>query len=288
MSQYFPKSYEPFGRDINVKVDLSNYETETDLKNVSHVDVSSFALKSNLANLKTEVDKLDIDKLTPVPNDLAKLSNVVKNDVVKKTVYEKLVAKVNNIDITGFVLKTKYDTDKSDLEKKISDADKKIPDTSELAKKTDLNAKTAEIERKIPSITGLATNSVLTAVENKITDVSSLVKKTDYDTKISEIESKVNDLNHDKYVTTPEFNRLTTENFKARLAQADLITKTDFDTKLKKTSDRFTSNKSKHLLLENELKELKTFDLSYFKGKNYFEGNDGAQNTLVFQAMRKS
>ena len=133
MSQYFPKSYEPFGRDINVKVDLSNYATETDLKNVSHVDVSSFALKSNLANLKTEVDKLDIDKLTPVPNDLAKLSNVVKNDVVKKTVYEKLVAKVNNIDITGFVLKTKYDIDKSDLEKKINNADKKIPDTSELA-----------------------------------------------------------------------------------------------------------------------------------------------------------
>ena len=92
------------------------------------MDVSSFALKSNLANLKTVVDKLDIDKLTPVPNDLAKLSNVVKNDVVKKTEYDKLVAKVNKIDITGFVLKTRYDTDKSDLEKKISD-------TSDLAKK---------------------------------------------------------------------------------------------------------------------------------------------------------
>ena len=78
------------------------------------MDVSSFALKSNLANLKTEVDKLDIDKLTPVPNDLAKLSNVVKNNVVKKTVCGKLVAKVNNIDTTGFVLKTTYDTDKSD------------------------------------------------------------------------------------------------------------------------------------------------------------------------------
>ena len=116
MSQYFPKPYEPFGGDINVKVDLSNYATKTDLKNVSHKDVSSFALRSNLANLKTEVDKLDIDKLTPVPNDLAKLSNVVKNDVVKKTVYEKLVAKVNNIDTTGFVLKTAYDKDKSDLE----------------------------------------------------------------------------------------------------------------------------------------------------------------------------
>ena len=85
LSQYFPKPYELFRGDINVKVYLSNYATKTDLKNVSHVDASSFALKSNLANLKTEVDKLDIDKLTPIPNDLAKLSNVVKNDVVKKT-----------------------------------------------------------------------------------------------------------------------------------------------------------------------------------------------------------
>ena len=97
------------------------------------MDVSSFAQKSNLANLKTEVHKLDNDKLTPVSNDLAKLSNVVKNDVAKKTVYDKLVAKVNNINIIGFVLKTTYDTDKSDLEKKISDADKTIPDTSKLA-----------------------------------------------------------------------------------------------------------------------------------------------------------
>ena len=79
--------------------------------------LSSFALKSNLANLKTEEDKLDIDKLTPVPNDLAKLSNVVKTDVVKKTVYDKLVAQVNNIDATGFALKTTYDTDKSDSDK---------------------------------------------------------------------------------------------------------------------------------------------------------------------------
>ena len=83
MSQYFPKPYEPFGGDINVKVDLSNYATKTDLQNVSHVDVRSFALKSNVASLKTEVDKLDIDKLVPVPVDLSKLSDVVKNDVIK-------------------------------------------------------------------------------------------------------------------------------------------------------------------------------------------------------------
>ena len=110
MTQYFPKTYDPFGGDINViKVDLSNYATKTHLKNVSHVDISSFAGKSNLAKLKTEVDidKLDIDKLTPVPNDLANLSNVVKNDVVKKTEYDKLVSKVNGIDSTNFVKKTK-------------------------------------------------------------------------------------------------------------------------------------------------------------------------------------
>ena len=126
MTQYFPKPYDPFGGDINVKVHLSNYVTKTDLKKLSHLDVSSFVLKSNLVNLKTEVDKLDTDKLTPVANDLAKLSNVVKNDVVKKNVYDKLVTKVNNINITGFVLKTTYDTDKSNLEKEITDSDKKF------------------------------------------------------------------------------------------------------------------------------------------------------------------
>ena len=85
---------------------LSNYATKIDLKNVSHVDVSSFALKSNLASLKTEVDKLDIDKLVPIPVDLSKLSNVVKNDVVKKTEYNKLVTKVDNTDTRNFVKKS--------------------------------------------------------------------------------------------------------------------------------------------------------------------------------------
>ena len=84
MSQYFQKPYEPFGRDIKVKVDLSNYATKVDIKNISHVDTSSFALKTNLASLKTEVDKLDIDKLVPILVALSKLSDVVKNDIVKK------------------------------------------------------------------------------------------------------------------------------------------------------------------------------------------------------------
>ena len=80
-------------------------------QNITHVDVSSFASKTNLASLKVEVDKLDIDKLTPVPNDLVKLSNVVKNDLVKKIEYNKLLTKVNNTDTTGFFLKTKYEKD---------------------------------------------------------------------------------------------------------------------------------------------------------------------------------
>ena len=120
MSQYFPKPYEPFGRDINVTVDLSNYATKADIKNITHVDTSGFALKRNLAKLKSEVDKLDIDKLVPVPTDLSKLSNVVKNDVLKKTDYNKVVTKVDNIDASGFVFKTKYDVDKLKLENKNS------------------------------------------------------------------------------------------------------------------------------------------------------------------------
>ena len=103
---------------------MSNYATKADLKNATVVDTSKLAAKSDLVSLKAEVDKIDVDKLKTVPVDLSKLSNVADNDVVKKTKYGKLVAQVNNIDTSGFGLKTKYDADKSDLEKKISDADK--------------------------------------------------------------------------------------------------------------------------------------------------------------------
>ena len=180
MSQYFPKPFESFGGNINVKVDLSTYATKADIKNITHVDTSSSALKTNLANLKTEFDKLDIDKLVPVPVDLSKLSAVVKNDVVKKDVYDKLVAKVNNIDTSDLVLKTNYQTDKTELENK-------IPDVSDFVK----IAKLIEFENKIPDVSSLATKAAVTAVDNKIPDVSTLVKKTDYNTKITEIEKNL-------------------------------------------------------------------------------------------------
>ena len=269
MSQYFPKPFRSFGGNINVKVDLSNYATKTDLKNVTHVDTSSFALKTNLANLKTEVDKLDkldIDKLVSVPVDLSKLSDAVKNDAIKKAVYDKLVAKVTNIDTSDFVLKTKYKTGKTQLEKK-------IPDVSNLVKKPKLT----ELGNKIPDVSSLAT---------KTASVSSLVKKADYNTKIAEIEKKLTDHNDDKYTTTAEFNTLAADVFNARFSQANLITKTDFDAKLSSLNRKITTNKSKHLLVENELKKLKTFDSSYFIGKSQFE-EDGTQNYLVFQPLKK-
>ena len=113
-----------------------------------------------MASSKTEVDNLDIDKLAPVPADLRKLSDVVKSDVVKKTVYEKLVSKVNSIDTGGFILETKYDADKSETENK-------IPNTRGLVKKTDYNTKIPEIEGKTPDVSSLATKTALTTVENK-------------------------------------------------------------------------------------------------------------------------
>ena len=152
-------------------------------------------LKTNLASLRIEVDKLGFIKLAPVPLDLSKLSDVVKNDVVKKAVYDKLAAKVNNIDTSDFVLKTKYQTDKAELENK-------IPDVTSLVKKRKLT----ELEHKIPDVSNLATTNALTAVENKITSVGNLIKKTDYDTKISKLEKKLTDHDHDKYVATSVFN----------------------------------------------------------------------------------
>ena len=131
---------------------MSNYAIKVDIKNISHNDASSFALKSNLSSLKSEVDKLDIHKLVPV----SKWYN--KNDVVRKNVHDKLVIKVNNIDTSGFALKNKYDADKSELEKK-------TPNTSGLVKKTDYSNKITEIEHKIRSISGLTANPALTAVE---------------------------------------------------------------------------------------------------------------------------
>ena len=118
LSWYFLKLFRIFGGNTNVKVDFSSSATKIDFKHVRHIDSSSLALKTKLASIKTEVNNLDIDTLVSISVDLSKMSDVVKNDVVKKTVYNKLVGKVNNIDPSNFSLKTKYQTDKTELEKK--------------------------------------------------------------------------------------------------------------------------------------------------------------------------
>ena len=184
---------------------------------------SSFALKTNIAILKNKVDKLDIDKLAPVPVDLSKLSDVVNNDVIKKGEYKKLVNKVNNIDTSRFILKTKYDADKLELEMK-------IPGTNNLIKKSDYNTKISEIENKIPSISNLATKAALTTVENKIPGTSNLVKKfsqanliakTDFDAKLSGLNRKITKNKSDHLLVKNELNKLKTFDFGYFIEKSD-------------------------------------------------------------------
>ena len=163
---------------------------------------------------------------------------------------------------------------------KLTELENKIPDVSNLATKTALTT----VENKIPDISNLATKTALTTVENKIPNVSNLVNKTDYNTKVTEIENKVNNHNHDKSITTPKFNKLAADVFNARIAQANVITKTDFDAKLSSLNRKITTNKTKHLLVKNELNKVKIFHSSYFIGKSHFE-EDGVQNYLVFQPI---
>ena len=171
-----------------------------------------------------------------MPDDLAKLSNVVKNDVVKKTTYNTLKNKVDAIDTSGFVTRTKLTTDTNALDDKIDKVEKKIPDISGLAIKssvtrliTEQEDCTDKVKKKIPDISSLASKTELIVVGNKITNVSGLATAST----LTAVENKIPDI-------------------------TILITKTDFDAKLKNISDRVTNNKSKDLLLYNELKKLKT------------------------------
>ena len=185
--------------------------------------------------MKSKVDKLDGDKLVPIPVDLSKLSDVVKNDVVKKDVYNAKIKNVEDkiLDITNLATNTT-------LNAKINEVKNKIASITNLATTAALNAKINGVKNKIPNITNLATTTALTALENKIPD-------------------------HSKYVATPEFNRLTVENFATGLAQANLaskndianfVEKTNFDDKLKNSNKSITSYKAKLVLVENELNEL--------------------------------
>ena len=238
MSYYPP--YKSSSNNIKVDLDLTNYATKTDLNNITHVDTSSFASKTNLTALKTEVDKIDIDKLKTAPTDLAKLTNAVENDLVKKTVYntkvtsiegqiagltkntiDKLadITKLKAIDTNSFVLKTKLASDVTTLENKIDTVDKKIPDVSGLATKTSLtsylqtstfNSKVTEVENKIKAKDIIA-KSVNTKANIIRSDLTGYAKKADVATDITatkndyvtnaSLTSQLNDLKSQHIVT---------------------------------------------------------------------------------------
>ena len=196
MSYYPP--YKSSSNNVKVELDLTNYATKTDLKNITHVDVSSFASKTNLAALKTEVDKIDVDKLKTTPTDLAKLTNAVKHDVVKKTDYNTKVTsieaqtagltkntvdnladktKLKAIDTNSFVNKTKFSADINTLDDKMDGVERKIPDISGLATKTSLNS----------YLQTSTFNSKVTKVESKIKAADIIAKSAN--TKANTIRS---------------------------------------------------------------------------------------------------
>ena len=195
-------SYYSSSSNVKVELDLTNYATKTDLKNITHVDTSSYALKTNLAALKTEVDKIDTDKLKTVPDDLAKLSNVVKNEVVKKT----------DFSADDYVTKTKFSADTNTLVDKI---DKKIPDVSGLATKSSVTILVRDLDDRIDKLkindyakkTSLTNymltsdfNSKSTELENKIKDADIMAKSAV--TKANSVKSNLNDYAKKTDVTT--------------------------------------------------------------------------------------
>ena len=210
---------------------------------------------------------------------MSKLRDIFKNNVAKKTVYDKLSAKANNIDTSSFVLKTKYQTDKTELEKE-------APNVTDFVKKT----KRAELENKISDISNLAAKAAITTVENKIPSVNKPVKnKQTITQKLVKLKKKkkITDHNHDKYITTPEFNTLAASAFNARLSQANLITKTDFDTKVSSLDSKTAANEPKNESIENKLKEGLACGFFLTIGTIYFDAADGSQVYLKFQPVHR-
>ena len=234
--------------------------------NVDKLDIDKLKkIRTNLSNLKSEVDKLDVDKLVPVLLDLSKLSYVVKNDFVKKDVYNAMIKNIKYKlpDITNLAANASQNA-------KINDVKGEIPSITNLATTAALNVEINEVKGEIPNTTNLASTTALADVENEIPNVRNLVKKTDCNTKINETGKEITD--HDqsnKYIATQEFNELTAEKFSAWLKQANLLSKsnvanfvkrTDFNKKLKDN----TSNKNEFNELSKKVKAISTKRLTKY------------------------
>ena len=257
MSYYSP--YKSSSNNIKVELDLSNYATKDDVKNITHVDVSSYATKTNLAALKTEVNKIDVDKLKTVPDDLAKLSNVVKNEVVKKT----------DFSADTYVTKTKFSTDTNSLDDKIDKDEEKIPDISSLETKRNVTTLVNNLSNKIDNLnikeyakkTSL-TNYMLTSTFNtKSTELESKIKDADIIaksavTKANSIKSDLNDYakktNVANDITTIKNDYVTNASLTSRLND---LKSQHIATEVKTIDDKTKKNASDTLGFESRLKQ---------------------------------
>ena len=234
MSQYFPP-YNNSSKNIKVELDLSNYATKDDVKDITHVYVSSYATKTNLAALKTEVDKIDTDKLKTVPDDLAKLTNVVKNEVVKKT----------DFSADNYVTKTKFSTDTNSLDDKIDKVEKKIPDVSGLATTRNVTTLVNNLNNKIDN---LKNNDYA-----KKTSLINYMLKSTFNTKSTESESKIKDADiiAKSVVTKANIVKSNLNDYTKKTDVANDITtiKNDYVTNASLTS-RLNDLKSQHITTE--------------------------------------
>ena len=271
MTQYYPP-YRSSSNDIKVKLDLVNYATKADLKNNTHVDVSSFASKTNLAALKTDVDKIDADKLKTTPADLAKLTNAIENDVVKKTDYNTEVTstkaqiagltkntvdnladitRLKPIDTNSFVNRTKFSADTNALDDKI-DGVEKNPNISGLATKTSLNdylktstfnSKVTEVESKIKDTDIIAKRAASKA--NTIrSNLTAYAKKDEVATDITTIKNDyVTDASLSSQLNDLKIQQLATEvtgiDNKTKKIASDILT---LENKLKQKEDTINEN----------------------------------------------
>ena len=180
---------------------MSNYATKSGVEKATR-DICNLATKGNLSSLKARKNKLDEDKPKMVPADLSKPNNVIDDNVVKKDVHGKLIAKINSIDTklptAKLSPKTQYDWEKQNHDGKIADFDKKIPNTNSLVNKAALNTKAAETENKTSIISNLVTkanlNTKTTDIQNKMLDITNLATKAVLNTKASEIENKISSI----------------------------------------------------------------------------------------------
>ena len=268
MSQYYPP-YKSSSNNIKVELDLANYATKTDLKNITHVDVSSFPSKTNLAALKTEVDEIDADKLKTTPTDLAKLTNAVEHDVVKKTDYNTKVTsieaqiagltkntvdnladitKLKAIDTNSFVTRTKFSADTNALNDKIDDVEKNPPDISGLATKTSLNdyLQTVTFNSKVTEVkdADIIAKSAVTKANTIRSDLTDYAKKADVATDITTIKndyvsnasltSRLNDLKSQHIAT-----EVKAIDDKTKKNSSDILS---FESRLKQKEDTINEN----------------------------------------------